>query len=47
MGEIIDIRKNDEAQPVENKNVLIELTDALLADARASIYNDKTISIPI
>ena len=47
MGEIIDISKNNEVQPVENKNVLIELSDALLADARASIYNDNTISIPI
>lgn len=46
MGDIIKINK-DGLVPVEDSNDLMEITEGLLVDARSSLANKKTMSVPI
>lgn len=47
MNEIKIINKSSEIDEVSGMNGLVELTEDLLMDARASINNNKALSIPI
>lgn len=47
MSEIISINNTDELETVSGENGLIELTENLLMDARASINSNKALSVPI
>lgn len=47
MGEIININNSNEAEVFRTENDLIELTEGMLLDARASINSRKTLSVPI
>lgn len=47
MGEIVSINKTNAADTVSGENGLVELTEGLLMDARASINSNKTLSVPI
>lgn len=47
MNEINIINKSGEIDDVSGMNSLVELTEDLLRDARASINNNKALSIPI
>lgn len=47
MNEIKIINKSSEIDDVSGKNGIVELTEGLLMDARASINNNKALSIPI
>lgn len=46
MGDIIKINE-DGLVPVEDSNDLMEITEGLLVDARSSLVNKKTMSVPI
>ena len=46
MGDIIKINE-DGLVPVEDSNDLMEITEGLLVDARSSLANKKTMSVPI
>lgn len=47
MGEVIRIKDANELEKVSGENELVELTVDLLTDARASINNQKMLSVPI
>lgn len=47
MNEIKIINKSSEIDDVSEKNGIVELTEGLLMDARASINNNKALSVPI
>lgn len=47
MNEINIINKSGEIDEVSGMNGLVKLTEDLLMDARASINNNKALSIPI
>lgn len=47
MGEIVSINNTNEADTVSGENGLVELTEGLLMDARASINSNKALSVPI
>lgn len=47
MGEIVNINHSNEVEVVRTENDLVELTAGMLLDARATIYNGKTLSVPI
>lgn len=47
MGEKVSINDTNEIETVNDENELIELTEGLLMDARASINSNKTLSVPI
>lgn len=46
MGDIIKINNSEEVVPA-GENALMEITEGLLLDARSSIENKKTMSVPI
>jgi len=47
MGEIVNINNSNEVEVVRTENDLIELTEGMLLDARATINSKKTLSVPI
>lgn len=47
MGEIVNINNSNEVEVVRTENDLIELTEGILLDARATINSRKTLSVPI
>ena len=47
MGEITNIINTNELETVNGENRLVELTENLLTDARASINSNKALSVPI
>ena len=47
MGEIIKIGNNSDLEKVNDEVELVELTEGLLQEARATIENNKTFSMPI
>lgn len=47
MEEIINTNNSSEVEAVSTKNEFIELTGEMLLDARATINNRKTLSVPI
>ena len=47
MGEKVSINDTNEIETINDENELIELTEGLLMDARASINSNKTLSVPI
>ncbi len=47
MGKIVNINNSNEVEVVRTENDLIELTEGMLLDARATINNKKTLSVPI
>ena len=47
MGKIVSINNTSEVDKVSDKNGLVELTEGLLMDARASINSNKVLSVPI
>lgn len=47
MGEIVNINNSSEVEVVRTENDLIELTEGMLLDARATINSRKTLSVPI
>lgn len=46
MGEIVKMNNSDVA-PVDSENSLLEVTQGLLMDAKSSIQDKKTLSVPI
>lgn len=47
MGEIVSTNDTNELEKLSGENGLIELTEGLLMDARASINSNKALSVPI
>ena len=47
MGEIVNMNGTNKLENVSDKNGLVELTEGLLMDARASIDSNKALSVPI
>ncbi len=47
MGEIVNIKNSNEVEVLRTENDLIELTERMLLDARATINSRKTLSVPI
>ena len=47
MGEMISINSINEIKTVRDEDGLVELTESLLMDARASINSNKALSVPI
>lgn len=47
MGEIVNMNGTNKLENVSDKNGLVELTEGLLMDARASIDGNKALSVPI
>lgn len=47
MGEIVKMNGSNELESVSDENGLVELTEGLLMDARASINCNKALSVPI
>jgi len=47
MGEIIKIGNNTELEKVDDEIELVELTEELLQEARATIEKNKVLSVPI
>ena len=47
MSEIISTKNTNELETVNGENGLVELTESLLTDARASINSNKALSVPI
>jgi hypothetical protein len=47
MGKIVNINNSNEFQAVRTENDLIELTEGMLLDARATINSKNTLSVPI
>lgn len=43
MGEKVSINDTNEIETINDENELIELTEGLLMDARASINSNKTV----
>lgn len=47
MGEIVNIKNSNLVEVLRTENDLIELTEGMLLDARATINSRKTLSVPI
>lgn len=47
MGEIVNMNGTNKLENVSDKNGLVELTEGLLMDVRASIDGNKALSVPI
>lgn len=47
MGKILNINNSNEVEAVRIENELIELTEGMLLDARATINSKNTLSVPI
>ena len=47
MSEIVSTKNANELETVNGENGLVELTESLLTDARASINSNKALSVPI
>lgn len=47
MDEMIGLNSNGEVSPINEENTLLEVTQGLLEDARTTLDNKKTMSVPI
>lgn len=47
MGKIVNINNSNEVEAVRTENDIIELTEGMLLDARATINSKNTLSVPI
>lgn len=47
MGEIISLHTDGEVAQIKEENALLESTQGLLADARTTLDNKHSLSVPI